>query len=70
MGVHAVRATTAQDFMAALEHALATPGPHLIEAIVPSGFSGLKLRMLPHVLASLDKIPAPLARAIKRGVAP
>ena len=70
MGVHAVRATTAQEFMAALEHALATPGPHLIEAIVPSGFSGLKLRMLPHVLASLDKIPAPLARAIKRGVAP
>jgi acetolactate synthase-1/2/3 large subunit len=30
-----VRATTAEEFVQALEHALATPGPHLIEAMVP-----------------------------------
>jgi acetolactate synthase-1/2/3 large subunit len=38
MGVDAVRAETADEFVTALEHALATPGPHLIDAIIPSGF--------------------------------
>jgi acetolactate synthase-1/2/3 large subunit len=38
MGVDAVRAETAEEFVAALERALATPGPHLIDAIIPSGF--------------------------------
>ncbi len=35
MGVPAERATTAEEFTAALSRALAEPGPHLIEAIVP-----------------------------------
>jgi acetolactate synthase-1/2/3 large subunit len=34
MGVDAVRATTADDLTAALERAVAAPGPHLIEAMV------------------------------------
>jgi acetolactate synthase I/II/III large subunit len=34
MGVDAVRATTAEDFTAALERALAEPGPHLIDAVL------------------------------------
>ncbi|MDE2077223.1 MAG: acetolactate synthase large subunit [Burkholderiales bacterium] len=70
MGVPSVRATTTEDFMVALEHALRTPGPHLIEALVPSAVSGLKLRLLPHVLGSISKLPQPVARAIKRGIAP
>jgi acetolactate synthase I/II/III large subunit len=35
MGVAATRAQTAAEFAAQLRHALAEPGPHLIEALVP-----------------------------------
>ncbi|MFT3665488.1 acetolactate synthase large subunit [Piscinibacter sp.] len=70
LGVPAVRATSAEDFVAALEHALRTRGPHLIEAVVPSAFSGLRLRLLPRLLASLGSLPPAVARAIKRKVAP
>lgn len=70
MGVPSVRAKTTADFVTALEHALRTPGPHLIEAVIPSAISGLKLRLLPHVLGSLGGLPAPLGRAIKRKLAP
>lgn len=70
MGVHATRVTSTKELVTALENALRTPGPHLIEAVVPSTFSGLRLRLLPHVLGSLRKLPQPLARAIKRKVAP
>lgn len=69
MGVPSVRATTTEDLLAALEHALRTPGPHLIEAVVPSTFSGLKLRLMP-ALGALASLPLPVARAIKRRVAP
>lgn len=70
LGVHSVRAQTAEEFCVALENALRSPGPHLIEAVVPSAFSGLKLRLLPSLLGSLGKLPRPLARLIKRKVAP
>ena len=70
LGVPSVRATTTAEFVNALEHALATPGPHLIEAVVPSTISGLKLKLLPRVLGSLAGLPAPLGRAIKRKLAP
>jgi acetolactate synthase-1/2/3 large subunit len=36
MGVPATRATTAAEFAAQLRQALAEPGPHLIEAMVPA----------------------------------
>jgi acetolactate synthase-1/2/3 large subunit len=36
MGVPATRATTAAQFAAQLRQALAEPGPHLIEALVPA----------------------------------
>jgi acetolactate synthase I/II/III large subunit len=36
MGVPATRATTAEQFAGQFEKALAEPGPHLIEAVVPS----------------------------------
>ncbi len=70
MGVSARRAATAPEFLAALEHALAHPGPHLIEAVVPRAYAGLKLRLLPRLLAALDRLPPGMARAVKRGVAP
>jgi acetolactate synthase I/II/III large subunit len=38
MGVPASRATTVAELAAALQHALAEPGPHLIEAVVPPPF--------------------------------
>jgi acetolactate synthase-1/2/3 large subunit len=70
MGVASRRATTTAEFVAALEHALRTPGPHLIEAIVPPTLAGLKLRVLPHLLQSLANLPQPIARALKRKIAP
>lgn len=63
MGVHAVRADTAEGFVQALEHALAHPGPHLIEALVPQALSGARRRLLPWLLRSLAHLPAPVARA-------
>jgi acetolactate synthase-1/2/3 large subunit len=38
MGVPAVRPDNSEQLTAALEHALAEPGPHVIEAVLPSGF--------------------------------
>ncbi|HVE68666.1 MAG TPA: acetolactate synthase large subunit [Solirubrobacteraceae bacterium] len=65
-GVPAVRAQTAEELTGALESALSEPGPHLIEALVPSAYSGLRLRAMPHALRALTKLPAPLGRAAKR----
>jgi acetolactate synthase I/II/III large subunit len=70
MGVHAVRAAETEGFLRALEHALTTPGPHLIEAVVPPALAGLKLKLLPHILGSLDRMPQPVARMLKRKIAP
>jgi acetolactate synthase-1/2/3 large subunit len=36
MGVEATRATTAEEFTSQLERALATEGPALVEAVLPS----------------------------------
>ncbi len=70
MGVHAVRTTTTEEFLRALEYALATPGPHLIEAVVPQALSGMKRKMLPWLLRSLPNLPPSVARALKRKLAP
>ena len=70
MGVHGVRTDSAEDFCKALEYALATPGPHLIEALVPESLSGTKRRVLPWLLRSLPNLPQPLAQALKRKIAP
>ena len=70
MGVDTVRATTAEEFCRALERALATPGPHLIEAMVPQSLGGLKRRVLPWLLRSLPSLPKPVAQALKRKIAP
>ncbi|MBS0569996.1 MAG: acetolactate synthase large subunit [Proteobacteria bacterium] len=70
MGVHAVRADTAEDFCKALEYALAHPGPHLIEAMVPEALGGARRRILPWMLRALPSLPQSVARALKRKIAP
>jgi acetolactate synthase-1/2/3 large subunit len=70
MGMSARTVATAEDFNFALRNAFSEPGPHLIDAIVPNEFRGLKLKALPHMLGVLDHIPQPVARAIKNKVAP
>ena len=66
MGVPAVRVDTGESFAGALDRALAEPGPHLIEAMVPSEYTGLRLKLMPRALNTLEKLPRPLARAAKR----
>lgn len=70
MGMPAQRATTAEEFNDALQKALTEPGPHLIDAIVPSEYQGLKLKALPHVLNAIGYIPVSLAKVIKNKLAP
>jgi acetolactate synthase-1/2/3 large subunit len=65
LGVPAVRVDTAEQLTAALERALAEPGPHVVEAVVPSVYTGLRLRAMPYGLRVLEKLPRPLARAAK-----
>lgn len=70
MGVHGVRVDSAEDFLYAFEYALGHPGPHLIDARVPESLSGLKRRLLPWLLRTLPRLPQPLARTVKRALAP
>ena len=70
MGVHAARADTAEEFCKAMEYALACPGPHLIEAVIPESLNRTKRRLLPWLLRSLPSLPQPLAMALKRKLAP
>lgn len=70
MGMPAERTTTAEGFNRALEHAFREPGPHLIDAVVPSEYEGFKLKALPYLLSTLDKIPNSVAKALKKKIAP
>ncbi len=70
MGMPASKATTAEEFNYALKKAFSSPGPHLIDAVVPSEYQGLKLKALPHLLGALDSIPPGIARALKKKIAP
>ncbi|GLZ23972.1 acetolactate synthase I/II/III large subunit [Stutzerimonas stutzeri] len=70
MGVHAVRVETAEELLRAMEYALANPGPHLIEAMVPQALNAAKRRMLPWLLRALPNLPPSLASAVKRKIAP
>ena len=70
MGMPAETATTAEEFNDALGRAIREPGPHLIDAIVPSEYEGLKLKILPHLLGAMNKVPSPIAKALKKKIAP
>ncbi|HEX8083793.1 MAG TPA: acetolactate synthase large subunit [Solirubrobacteraceae bacterium] len=66
MGVPAVRVDTGEAFAEAFARAVSERGPHLIEALVPSEYTGLRLKLMPRALNALEKLPRPLARAAKR----
>jgi acetolactate synthase-1/2/3 large subunit len=70
LGVPAVRVETSEDMASAFQRALAEPGPHLIEAVVPSVYSGLRLRVMPHALRAIEKLPRPVAKRAKARFAP
>jgi acetolactate synthase I/II/III large subunit len=70
LGVPAVRVETGEDLATQLERAIAEPGPHLIETVVPSVYSGLRLRAMPHALRALEKLPGPIAKAAKARLYP
>lgn len=70
MGVPSVRVETCDQLNVALDRAVASRGPHLIEAIVPSAFTGWKLKALPHALSALGDLPQSVAKAIKKRIAP
>lgn len=70
MGVHAVRVSSAEELNKALHYALAMPGPHLIEAVIPESLSGAKRKILPWLLRALPHVPAPVAKLLKRKIAP
>ena len=70
MGMPAVTAKTTEEFNDALKNAFSEAGPHLIDAIVPSEYEGLKLKALPHVLGAINSIPSPVAKALKKKIAP
>lgn len=70
MGMPAETAKTAKEFNKALKKAFSEPGPHLIDAIIPSEYEGLKLKVLPHLLGAINNIPSPIAKAIKNKIAP
>ena len=70
MGVHGVRASTTEELNKALEYALAYPGPHLIEAMVPESLNGVKRKILPWILRSLPNLPLSVTRVLKKKIAP
>src|SRR4051794_24622271 len=70
LGVPAERVDSAEQLLASLERAVAERGPRLIEVVVPSVFSGRRLKALPYGLRAIEKLPRPVAQAIKRRVAP
>jgi acetolactate synthase I/II/III large subunit len=70
LGVPAERVDTAEQFVAALERGVAERGPRVIEVVIPSVFSGRRLKALPYGLRAIEKLPRPVAEAIKKRVAP
>jgi acetolactate synthase-1/2/3 large subunit len=70
LGVPSVRVNECEALTAELERAMAEPGPHLIEVVIPSAFSGWKLKAMPRALRTLGKLPRPMAKAVKRRLAP
>ncbi|MCY1560361.1 hypothetical protein D9M68_974890 [compost metagenome] len=53
-----------------MQYALAHPGPHLIEAVVPESLGGAKRKILPWLLRAMPNLPQSVASALKRKLAP
>jgi acetolactate synthase I/II/III large subunit len=65
-GVSSRRVETAEQLTDALAHAIPEPGPHLIEAVIPSVFTPRQLRAMPYALRALEVLPRPIAAAVGR----
>ncbi len=70
LGVPASRCDTGEAFTDALARAIAEPGPHLLEAVVPTTLTARQLRAMPHALRALGVLPRPIAAAVKRRLYP
>jgi acetolactate synthase-1/2/3 large subunit len=70
LGVPSRRVDEAQELTQALERAVAEPGPHLLEVVIPTVYTPRQLKVMPYALRTLEKLPRPLGRAIKRRVYP
>jgi acetolactate synthase-1/2/3 large subunit len=70
LGVPAERVETGEALTGALQRAVAERGPRLIEVVVAPVFSGARLRALPYGLRAIERLPRPIAQALKRRVAP
>jgi acetolactate synthase I/II/III large subunit len=70
LGVPSQRVDTGEDLVDALQRAIAEPGPHLIEVVVPVAFSQRQLRAMPHAMRALEVLPRPIAQAVKRRLYP
>ena len=70
MGVASVRVDSCEELLDRLERAIAEPGPHLIEVVIPSIYTGLRLQAMPYALSALGMLPRPVAKAVKRRIYP
>jgi acetolactate synthase I/II/III large subunit len=68
-GVPAERADSGEQLVAALERAIAEPGPHLIEVPVPNVYSARQLQAMPYALRVIERLPRPIASALTRRLA-
>jgi acetolactate synthase-1/2/3 large subunit len=64
-GVPSRWVANAEELVDAIEQAVAEPGPHLIEARVPSTLTPAQLRAMPYALRALGALPGPLAARVK-----
>jgi acetolactate synthase I/II/III large subunit len=69
-GVSSCRIETAEALVDALKSAVAEPGPHLIEVVIPNVYSPRQLRAMPYALRALGLLPRPIAAAAKRRLYP
>ena len=69
-GVPSQRVETSEALVDALRRAIAEPGPHLIEVVIPTMFTARQLRVMPHALRALTALPRPVAAAVKRRLYP
>ncbi len=70
LGIPATRADSAEQLTDELRRAIAEPGPHVVEVVIPPVFSDRQLRAMPHALRALTALPRPLAAVVKRRLYP
>ena len=69
-GVPAKRVESAEELLPELERAIADPGPHLIEVVVPNVSSDRQLRAMPFALNALGRLPRPVDDIVRKRLSP